>query len=166
MILMVWRVGLDLPAIAPMLFFLLAGLWFVCIAVLVRSQSGERLKTCYYAAMMAAMAWMYALMGAGLAGHTTHAHNHASASVNMGASTMPMPSHEMSPVTPEPSWITAANWIAALGFAAVALYWSSRLFGERRTLRVPPATRLARMEPLHQAFTAAGTAVMFGALVP
>jgi hypothetical protein len=164
MILMVWQVGLDLPAMGPTLFFLLAGVWFACLAVRVWPQSRERLKTCYYAAMMAAMAWMYALMGAGLAGHTTHSHHHASASADIGASSMRMPAHEMSPLAPELSWITAANWIAALGFAAVALYWSCRFFGERRMNR--DAARLARMEPLHQAFTAAGTALMFGALIP
>lgn len=56
MILMVWRVGLGLPAVAPTLFFLLAGAWFVFLAVRASAESRERLKTCYYAAMMAAMA--------------------------------------------------------------------------------------------------------------
>lgn len=164
MIFMVWQVGMELPTIAPTLFFILAGLWFVCVAVRTWSQSRERLKTCYYAAMMAAMGWMYALMGAGWAGQRTHSHQHASASAEIGASSMQMPAHEMSALTPELWWITAANWITALGFAAVALYWSSRLFGERQMDR--DAARLARMEPLHQAFTAAGTALMFGALIP
>lgn len=164
MILMVWRVGLGLPALGPTLFFLLAGVWFVWAAMRVGSLSHERWKTCYHAAMMAAMAWMYALMGAGLAGHTTHSHHHASASADIGASAMQMPSHEMPPPAPEFSWITGANWFAVLGFAAVALYWSYRLVAERPINR--DVARLARLEPLHQAFSAAGTALMFAALIP
>jgi DNA-binding FrmR family transcriptional regulator len=32
MILMGWRVEMNLPTVGPMIFFLLAGVWFVCVA--------------------------------------------------------------------------------------------------------------------------------------
>lgn len=164
MILMVWRVGADLPAIGPALFFLLAGVWFVYGAVRASAQAGQRLKTCYYAAMMAAMAWMYVVMSGNIPGaHLHHASVSASAAAEMPD--MAMPSHAMSTTARGWSWITATNWIAALGFIAVAVYWSRRVFGERRMTQGPRAARLARIEPLYQAFTAAGTALMFGAKV-
>jgi hypothetical protein len=39
-----------------------------------------------------------------------------------------------------------------------------RYFAERRTNPVPQAAQLTRLQPLHQAITAAGSALMFGAL--
>ncbi|BAN29184.1 DUF5134 domain-containing protein [Mycobacterium avium subsp. hominissuis] len=162
MILMVWRVGLGLPAVAPTLFFLLAGAWFVFLAVRASAESRERLKTCYYAAMMAAMAWMYALMSSGTTG--AHAHGHsASDSVGANMPGMRLPEHPASPGAGGFSWVAAANLLGALGFAALAVYWLYRFVGQRRLARVP--ARLARMEPLYQAFTAAGTALMFDTLL-
>lgn len=165
MVLMVWRVGLELPAIGPTLFFLLAGVWFVGAAVWASSASRQRLKTCYYAAMMAAMAWMYALMSGAVPGVSTRPPSQPDSSV-MDMPGMTPPSHDMSPATASSSWVTAANWIGVVAFAAVALYWAYRFFGERRINRVPTTTaRLVWWEPLYQAFTAAGTALMFDALV-
>lgn len=164
MVLMVWRVGLDLPAIGPTLFFLLAGLWLVGVAVWASSASRQRLKACYYAAMMVAMAWMYALMSGAVPAASTRPH----AQPNPSAMAMPgmeLPSRDMSPATAGFSWVTAANWIGVLAFAAAALYWSYRFIGERRTKWVPPPGRLVWWEPLYQASTAAGTALMFDALV-
>lgn len=163
MVLMVWRVGLDLPALGLTLFFLLAGGWFVGVAVWASSTSRQRLKTCYYAAMMAAMAWMYALMSGAVPGVSTHPHSQPD-SPAMDMPGMTPPSHDMlSAPTAGFSWITAANWIGVAGFAAVALYWSYRFVGERRMNRA--AARLVWWEPLYQASTAAGTALMFDALV-
>lgn len=59
--------------------------------------------------------------------------------------------------------MAAANWLGALGFAALAVYWLYRFVSQRRLAPVP--ARLARMEPLYQAFTAAGTALMFDTLL-
>lgn len=164
MVSMVWRVGLGLPAMGPMLFFLLAGVWFAGAAMGKSSASRQRLKTWYYAAMMAAMAWMYAVMSGGVPG--THSHVHSpSDSAAMAMPGMGLPSHRMSPMTTGISWIAVANWVGAASFAAVALYWSYRFVGERRVTRPPTATGLVRLEPVYQAFTAAGTALMFDALV-
>src|SRR5262249_51751470 len=68
MILMAWRVGMNLPTVGPMIFFLLAGVWFVCVAGRVSLPARDRLTNCYYAVMVAAMAWMYALMNGSLPG--------------------------------------------------------------------------------------------------
>ena len=163
MVLMVWRVGLDLPVIGPTLFFLLAGVWLVSVAVWASSASRQRLKTCYYAAMMAAMAWMYALMSGAVPGVSTRAHAQPNSAV-MDMPGMKLQSHDMSSATTDFSWVTAANWIGAVAFATVALYWSYRFAGERRMKRVP-TPGLVWWEPLYQASTAAGTALMFDALV-
>jgi hypothetical protein len=166
MILMAWRVGMDLPTVGPMIFFLLAGVWFVRVAGRVPSATGYRLTNYYYATMMAAMAWMYAVMSGTLPGQIGHSSDHAlSGSLDMNMSGIEMPATEMSQAAPGPGWITSINWIATLGFAVVALYCSCRYFAERRTNPVPYAAQLARMEPLFQAFTAAGTSLMFSALL-
>jgi uncharacterized protein DUF5134 len=163
MVLMVWRVGLDLPAVGPTLFFLLAGIWFVGVAAWASSAS-QRLKTCYYAAMMAAMAWMYALMSGAVPGVSAHLHAQAGSAV-MDMPGMQPPAHEMSPATPGFSWVSAVNWMGVTAFAAVALYWSCRFVGQRQMNRAPATTRVVWWEPLYQASTAAGTALMFDALI-
>ncbi|OBH42249.1 DUF5134 domain-containing protein [Mycobacterium mantenii] len=160
MVSMVWRVGMSLPAIGPMLFFLLAGVWFVGVAVWSSSASRQRLKTWYYAAMMAAMAWMYAVMSGGVPGIDSRSN-----SAVMAMPGMQSPGRDMSPATTGLSWVAAANWLGVVGFAAVALYWAYRFVGERQLARTPTAARLARMEPVYQAFSAAGTALMFDALI-
>jgi len=173
MILMAWRVGMNLPTIGPMIFFLLAVVWFVYVAGRVSSATRDRLTNYYYAVMMAAMAWMYAVMNGSLPGQTSHSPDHAlsgslamnTSGIAMSMSGMETPAHEMSRTLPGPGWITTVNWIATLGFAVVALYWPCRYFAERRMNPLPHAAQLARLEPLYQAFTAAGTALMFGALL-
>lgn len=164
MVSMVWRVGLDLPAIGPTLFFLLAGVWFVGVAVWASSASHQRLKTCYYAAMMAAMAWMYALMSGAVPGVSVNLHSQPASAV-MDMPGMQPPAHDMTPPTTGFSWVSAANCILMVGFAAVALYWSYRLVDERRMTLLPTTARLFRWEPLYQASTAAGTALMFDAML-
>ncbi|MCV7089765.1 DUF5134 domain-containing protein [Mycobacterium interjectum] len=62
-------------------------------------------------------------------------------------------------------WITAVNWIATLGFGLVALCWACLYVAGRRINAVPQTGQLARLEPLYQMCTAAGTAVMFGAVL-
>jgi hypothetical protein len=171
MILMAWRVGMDLPAVGPMTFFLLAGVWFAHVASRMSSAARDRLTNGYYAAMMAAMAWMYAVMNGNLPGQSGHSPDHAlSGSLAMDASGMElnmsgmgMPAHQMSGTAAGPGWVSAVNWIATLGFAVVALYWACRCFAQRRMNPVPQAAQ-PRLEPLYQAFTAAGTALMFAAL--
>ena len=77
---------------------------------------------------------------------------------------MHMSAHDMSRKLSGPAWITSVNRIATLEFAVLALYWACRYFAERRTNLVPQAAQPTRLQPLHQAVTAAGTALMCGAL--
>lgn len=165
MILMAWRVGMNLT-VGPMIFFLLAGVWFVRVAGRVSSATRDRLTNCYYAVMMAAMAWMYALMNGSLPGYTGHSPDHArSGSPVMDMSGMELSAQEIFRTLPGPGWITTVNWIATLGFVVVAVYWPCRYFAERRTNPMPHAAQLAHLEPLCQAFIAAGTALMFGVML-
>lgn len=151
MVLMAWHVGMDLSTSGPMVFFGLAGAWYVRAAGRASSAIGQRLTNCYYAVMTAAMVWMYAVMSGNLPGQASHP-----TSLAMTMPGMEMPGHQMSRAPTGPGWITTVNWIAALGFAVVALYWSCRYAARRQS---------TRLEPLYQACTAAGTAAMFFALL-
>jgi hypothetical protein len=166
MILVAWRVGMNLPTFGPMIFFLLAGVWFARVAGRMSSATRDRLTNGYYAVMIATMAWMFALMTGSLPGQIGHSSDRAlSAIPAVNMSGMEIPAHEMFPSGPGPAWITTVNWIATLAFAVVALYWPCRYLAERRTIPVPHAAQVAHLEPLYQACTAAGAAVMFGALL-
>jgi uncharacterized protein DUF5134 len=166
MILMVWRVGMNLPIVGPLIFCLLAGAWFVRVAIRVSATTRERLTNGYYAVMMAAMAWMYASMHGSLPGHPCHSPDHAqSASLSMNMSGVEMSAREMPATSPELEWITTVNWIATVGFAIAAVYWPCHYFANRRTNLVPHAVRFTRVELLYQATTAAGTALMFAMML-
>ena len=166
MILMAWDVGISLPTVAPMIFFLLAGVWFGRAAGRMSTPAGDRLTNGYYAVMMAAMAWMFAPMNGRLPSQFGHSSDHAQsavAAIDMSGADMRAP--EMSSAEPAAEWIAAVNWIAALGFAVVALYWACRYLAKRRTITVPHAAQLAHLEPLYQVCSAAGTALMFGVML-
>lgn len=167
MIVMAWDVGMNMPPAGPIIFFVLASVWFAGAAGRMSTATGERFTNGYYAVMMAAMAWMFAVMSGGLPGQTGHSSSdHAQpAALGIEMSGMEMPAHEMSPTQPAADWITAVNWIATLGFTLVAMYWACRYPAARRTIPAPRAKQLARLEPLYQAATAAGMALMFGALL-
>lgn len=150
MIFMVWRAGIELPTFAPIAFFALAGIWFVCLA---GRAARERIINYYYAVAMAAMAWMYAVMTGSLPGLNGRPPEHAAS--DSVASGMDMSAHHMHWAPAGPVWVNAVNWTVTFGFAVVALYWPCRFFAGRR----------ASPEPIYQAFTAAGTALMFGALL-
>ncbi|WP_096285314.1 DUF5134 domain-containing protein [Mycobacterium ahvazicum] len=149
MILMAWHIGGDVSTAAPMIIFASAGAWFVRAACRRSFATGERLTNAYYAAMAAAMVWMYAVMSGSLPGQVSHP-KPDSLAMNMPG--MEMPAHEMSKAPAGFGWITAVNWIVVLGFAVAALYWSSRCAARRQS---------ARLVPMYQACAAAGTAAMF-----
>ncbi|MCW2691041.1 MAG: hypothetical protein JWR37_5931 [Mycobacterium sp.] len=165
MIVMAWSARTQLPTAGPVVFFGFAAIWFVALAATSTSAVRQRLVNGYHAVMMTAMAWMFAVIhSGGPAGHSGHSHHrdvHASGmhtSPGVDASTM-----ELSPKTDELAWITSINWIATFVFAVAAVYWTYRLFGERRTTLMSHEVLLARRELLCQASMAAGAAIMFGA---
>jgi hypothetical protein len=162
MILMVWRVGLDVPTIGPLIFFLVSGVWFLRVAGRVWTVPAQRLTNCYYAVTMAAMAWMYAFMNGSLPGLTGHSHDHAQGgSLVMAMSGTDMPAHTLPPAALGPQWITIVNWTVTVGFAAIAVYWPCHYLVTRRTNLVPQGRHLTRTELVYQASTAVGTALMF-----
>jgi hypothetical protein len=166
MILMAWRVGLHLPAIGPIVFFLIAVIWFVHAAGRGSSATRDRWTNCYHAVMMAAMAWMYALMDGVLPGNAGHSPHHAQSGslIDLSAAHMPVPGH--SGTISGSSWISMVNFFAILGFTIVAVYWPCRyLFVERRANPASHALQLTHLEQLSHAFVAAGTALMFGMML-
>jgi Domain of unknown function (DUF5134) len=166
MIVMAWSGGTHLPTTEPMVFFLLAAIWFVAVAVTGASGVGERLTNGYHAVMMTAMAWMFAVIHNGPSASFDHSHHHDVRASGMHTSSgIDASSMELSPKANEPAWITTINWTATLGFAIAAVYWLCRFFVERRTSPASHETVLARRELLCQACMAAGAAIMFSATV-
>jgi hypothetical protein len=153
MIWMAWGLGAGPVATGVMIGFLLSGAWFVRIAGRAPWPDGRRLTNYYYAAMMAAMAWMYASMNGRLPGGGGRPMTMPSDAEMPGMDT---PAHDMSP---GPGWVAAVNWVAAIGFGAVAIFSAARLAIRHRTSTVAIA-RLTFLRTLTQALTAAGTAVM------
>jgi hypothetical protein len=154
MLVMAWPVGMKVPTLGPIIFFLAAAVWFLLVAAHVFSGAAGRFTNGYHAIMMAAVAWLYAAMSGGLPGQLSHLPDH-----NMSTS----PGMDMS--APEPSWITALNWIATVGFASAAVYWLYRYFALLRNNAAPNIAHFADLGPLYQAFMASGMAIMFGVLL-
>jgi hypothetical protein len=166
MILMAWGVGMSLPTAPSMIFFLLAGIWFGRAVCRMSTPASDRLTNGYYAMMMAAMAWMFAAMNGRLPSQFGHLSDHAqSAAAAIDMPGADMPAHEMSAAETATDWIATVNRIATLGFVVVALYWACRYLAARRTNPMPSAEQPPRLESLYHACTAAGTALMFGALL-
>lgn len=162
MLVMAWPAGMGLSPVGPMVFFLLAAIWFVLGSSRVSSGLPDHLITSYHAAKMTAMAWMYAVMSGILPGQSCHLSDHAmSHSPEMHIAGTDMSGPEICWPACEPGWVTGVNAIAIVGFAAAALYWLYRYFAERRT----QAVYLADLGSLCQAFMAAGAAIMFGVML-
>lgn len=160
MAVMAWPAGAELPTTGPMIFFLLATVWFVIFAL---AQYGHRAINGYHAFMMLAMAWMYAVMsgrllpepasGGGHGGHGGHAGHHGS-SVGADPSTA---------AAADPPLIVGLNWLCAVGFAIAALWWLYRFVECRRTDSSLPVHRFVGI--VCQAMMAAGMAIMFAVML-
>lgn len=163
MVAMAWPVGMELPTLGPMVFFLAAAVWFVLVAAHVFFGNADRLLTNgYHAIMMATVAWLYAAMSGGPLGQRGHSPDHIMSS----SQGMEMPGMDISvPEIAEPGWITTLNWIAAVGFASAAVYWLYRYFAQRKTNPVLHTARLGEWGTLCQAFMASGMAIMFGVML-
>lgn len=164
MIAMAWHIGANLPGYAPIVFFLLGGAWFVVVAVRRCGALRDRIVSCYNAAMMIAMAWMYAVMSGGLSGRA----DPSAGRMQSGADAAPMAGMAMQQSAPGPdTWITTVDWIVTAGFALAAMHWFwlclYRPVAGSGTDQSPSTVRLTRLRLLSQALAAAGTAVMFSA---
>ena len=177
MAVMAWPRGAELPTTGPMVVFLAATGWFLAVAVVVSNSPGARLANLYHAAMMFAMAWMYAAMngsilpGHSVGGDTGGGHGggghggHAGHAGHGGGSGAEMPA--MEPVThtvSEPAYIGAVNWFWTVGFAVAAVFWVYRYFATRRIDGGATLT-LVHFGTLCQAAMAAGMAIMFGVML-
>lgn len=162
MLVMAWPRGAQLPTVAPMLFFLAAAVWFV--ARLVRAAATHsRLLDGYHAAMMLAMGWMYAAMNGTLLPHTTETMSgdgHAMSTMHMhhggGAASA------VEPMSVQPQWILAINWLLAIGFGIAAVGWLYRYFSARQR---SGTSSFSHFGTLCRAMMAAGMAIMFGVMV-
>ncbi|WP_260575696.1 DUF5134 domain-containing protein [Mycolicibacterium brumae] len=152
MTVMAWPAGAGLPTTGPMLVFAAAAAWFLIRTL---ADRGHRARNAYHGVMMLAMAWMYAVMGGGLAptpadGGTSaigHAAHHGPAAAATGAQ------HG------DPPLITGLDWAFAVGFAVAALWWFARP-ALRRSAGVGASWRVGAND-ICQAMMAAGMAVMF-----
>lgn len=163
MIVMAWPTGMSLPTIGPMIFFLLAAVWFAIAPGRAPGNISARVINSYHAVKMAAMAWMYAVMSGSLPGQACHPSDHTRAfSPGSHMAGMDMSGPEASWSAAEPEWIATVNAFASVGFAAAAVYWLYRYLDHRRIEPVARRAYLTHLAPLCQAFMATGTAIMFG----
>lgn len=173
MAVMAWPRGAALPTIPPMVFFLLATVWFAVIAS-TAAAAGHRIATIYHALMMLAMAWMYAVMNGRVlpagpasssdAGAGGHHGGHASMP---GMDMSDMPGMDMGDsagaTTGYPDWIAALNWVCTIGFAVAAVVWLYRYLAARQSRSGGDAVHQLGM--LSQAMMAIGMAVMFAVML-
>lgn len=158
MAVMAWPWGAALPTIEPMVFFLVAAGWF---AARFLATTGHRAINAYHAAMMLAMAWMYAVMSGTLLpqpadgvspgmGHGGHHGGHS------------MPGADTSAIS-APPFIDGLNWLCAVGFAVATIWWLYVYFTRRRAQPELPATRF--FGSACQAMMAAGMSIMFAVML-
>ncbi|MGB9308776.1 MAG: DUF5134 domain-containing protein [Mycobacterium sp.] len=161
MAVMAWTWGAHPPTTGPSVFFLLAGVWFVGIAVLSDYPMAQRAVSGYHAGMMVATAWMY---------QVAHQHRLPGQSNTGPEPEMPDPHmHRHLQIHPtqvatsaeSPGWVSALNWSLTAAFAVAAVCWAYRLVAARGTARQWQDA----LTSLAQTMTAAGMAIMFGVIV-
>jgi Domain of unknown function (DUF5134) len=161
MAVMAWPRGADLPATGPLLFFLLASVWFIALTL---GRPGHRRANVYHAVMMAAMAWMYAVMSGGVLPASSDA---ASAGGHHGSSAMPGMNMSVTFAAPDatgtPPVITGLNWFFTIGFAVAGACWLLWLFVRRGTEPFPSSR--VQFGIAAQVMMAAGMAIMFAVML-
>jgi hypothetical protein len=174
MAVMAWPWGAQLPTTPPMVFFLLAAVWF--LTVIIRARSGPQFRNLYHLVMMLSMAWMYALMnGNVLPGQTTDSASSTPPPDHSDMHTSALDRHSQEALGTDgvhgwvelPAWINAVNWVFAVGFAVATAYWFYRYVTKARGEFSGDSLELAqdRLGVLCQAMMAGGAATMFGLLI-
>ncbi len=154
MAVMTWPWGARFPTTVPAVFFLLAALWYVTMAVVAAPTTVLRGLYGYHGLMMLATAWMYVIMNGHLLpvrSSTQHATQPGTSMPGMGMAAMDMPASSGSPV-----WFSAVNWFGTVGFAVAAVFWACTYFIGRQH----EATRYRSLGDLGQAMMAAGMAIL------
>jgi Domain of unknown function (DUF5134) len=122
MAVMLWPWGAQLPTTGPAVFFVLAAVWFVILAVIPAEVPAEtvplRTVYVYHALMMLAMAWMYTFI------HGLLSPSHSSMHLHMDMD-MDMAGKEVQASAGPPAWITAINWFWFVGFIVAVVVWTS-----------------------------------------
>lgn len=153
MAVMVWPWGTQLPATAPTVFFAVAALWFVILAVVSAETVPLRTVYGYHALMMLAMVWMYAFIhGLVPPAHSSNHHHH----IDMDMAGMVVPT-----TVGSPGLIATMNWFWFVGFGLAAGIWASGL-GVKRADESAPGSWRSLTAPA-QATMAAAMSIMFGA---
>jgi hypothetical protein len=168
MVVMAWPWGATLPTIGPLVFFLLATVWFVALGF---TDVGHRVVNCYHALMMLAMSWMYAVMNGNLLrgqGGTAR-DTEGATSPHPSMPGTDMPGMDMSGMSTSssgggyPAWIDAINWVGTIGFAIAAFWWLYRYFTLRKAEPTQPWHRF--LGAARQAMMAAGMGIMFAVML-
>ncbi|MFJ3895390.1 DUF5134 domain-containing protein [Streptomyces sp. NPDC090083] len=164
MIAMVWPWGMDVPALPQVLVFTAGAVWFV-VSVPFRADGGFRprklLGTLLHAVMMAAMAWMVAVMDSGgmAAGHGGGS-GHSMAGMDMSGGS------GLSAMSLVGTGRKATAGVLALVLLAFALSWLARAFDAARIEPAgapgeAPTVQADALSPACHAAMALGMAVMF-----
>jgi hypothetical protein len=163
MAVMAWPRGADLPTAGPLLFFLLATVWFTAFTL---GHTGHRRGNVYHCVMMLAMAWMYAVMSGRLLPAASDVAS-AGSGGHHGSSSMPGMNMPAVDATPEasgtPPFIAGVNWLFTIGFAVAAAWWLLTFFVRRRTEPFPSGR--VQVGIAAQVMMAAGMAIMFAVTV-
>jgi hypothetical protein len=133
-------------------FFSLAAVWFVALAVVPAETVPPRTVYGYHALMMLAMAWMYTFIhGLLVPGHSS-THHHAG---------MDMAAKVVQTSAESPGWIKAINWLWFVGFVVAAIFWTSGF-----EVKQPDGSTAGWWRSLNtpgQATMTAAMSIMFGA---
>lgn len=151
MVVMAWPWGAQLPTTGPAVFFLLAAVTFVAMAVFAVGRTSRRELYAYHGLMMLATAWMYAIMDPHLMP------SRSSAQPDMSMPGMDMPSKSVSAANESPVWFSVVGWVGAVGFAVAAVFWTYRYVLDWRRKTTPRRS----LGDLGQAMMAAGMAIFF-----
>jgi hypothetical protein len=150
MVVMAWPWSTQLPTTGPAVFFLLAAVTFVAMAIFaVRTTSRQELYA-YHGLMMLATAWMYVVMD----GHLMPARSSAQPEMSMPGmemSAMKMPASNLA------AWFSVVGWFGAVGFGVAAVFWTCRYVLDRRRKTAPRRS----LGDLGQAMMAGGMAIFF-----
>lgn len=165
MIVMAWPFGMDVPNIPPLIFFVVAALWFLASTVALRAHHGAALTGVYHAAMMGAMAWMYAVMDGSLLPGTTSMGSMtmaADADTSMAGMDMSSGSHAENMSTT--GWVAGVDIALVIGFGVAALWWLYRYLSARQSDSRGQSRLIDHAGTLCQAFMAAGMSIMFSVM--
>lgn len=147
--------GAELPTTGPALFFVLAAGWFVTLAVVAGRTAPQRMVYGYHVLMMAATAWMYALMDGQLLSGRSPERQPTEAGASMPD--MDMASMNMPASSGSPSWLSAVSWVGVVSFTVAVVYWACRYVMALRHA----STRLRSLGALGQTMMATGMAILF-----